>query len=95
MKRGEKASQDSCPGQGEKLGKGVSVWPAVPDHLLDFNPHEKTNPIRTILVHQGRKTGHRELREIHGVPFSQPVARRVARPVRLVVDRVPRLNTML
>jgi hypothetical protein len=24
----------------------------VPDHLLDFKPHEKTNPIRTILVHQ-------------------------------------------
>ena len=29
-----------------------SVWRAVPDHLLDFKPHEKTNPIRTILVHQ-------------------------------------------
>jgi len=24
----------------------------VPDGLLDFKPHEKTNPIRTILVHQ-------------------------------------------
>ena len=24
----------------------------VPDELLDFKPHEKTNPIRTILVHQ-------------------------------------------
>jgi hypothetical protein len=28
------------------------VWRAVPDALLDFRPHEKTNPIRTILVHQ-------------------------------------------
>src|SRR4029077_18623314 len=28
------------------------VWRAVPDHLLEFKPHEKTNPIRTILVHQ-------------------------------------------
>jgi uncharacterized damage-inducible protein DinB len=28
------------------------VWRAAPDHLLDFKPHEKTNPIRTILVHQ-------------------------------------------
>jgi hypothetical protein len=28
------------------------VWQAVPDTLLDFTPHEKTNPIRTILVHQ-------------------------------------------
>ena len=24
----------------------------MPDALLDFKPHEKTNPIRTILVHQ-------------------------------------------
>src|SRR5262249_217785 len=28
------------------------VWRAVPDGLLDFSPHEKTNPIRAILVHQ-------------------------------------------
>jgi uncharacterized damage-inducible protein DinB len=28
------------------------VWKAVPDDLLDFKPHDKTNPIRTILVHQ-------------------------------------------
>jgi hypothetical protein len=32
--------------------KTVSVWQAVQDDLLDFKPHEKTNPIRTILVHQ-------------------------------------------
>src|SRR5271170_7183624 len=32
--------------------KTVSVWRAVPDDLLDFKPHEKTNSIRTILVHQ-------------------------------------------
>jgi hypothetical protein len=28
------------------------VWRAVPDHLLDFKPHEKTNPIRPIMAHQ-------------------------------------------
>src|ERR1051326_7044994 len=28
------------------------MWRAVPDALLDFKPHEKTNPIRTIMVHQ-------------------------------------------
>ncbi len=28
------------------------MWHAVPDSLLDFKPHEKTNSIRTILVHQ-------------------------------------------
>src|SRR5208282_1631575 len=35
-----------------EANKTVSVWRAVPDSLLDFKPHEKTNPIRTILVHQ-------------------------------------------
>lgn len=35
-----------------ETNKTVSVWRAVPDALLDFKPHEKTNPIRTILVHQ-------------------------------------------
>jgi hypothetical protein len=30
----------------------VSVWRTVPDDLLDFKPHEKTNSIRIILVHQ-------------------------------------------
>src|SRR5262245_62626804 len=35
-----------------ETNKTASVWRAVPDGLLDFQPHEKTNPIRTILVHQ-------------------------------------------
>src|SRR5215472_14083274 len=35
-----------------ETNKTVSMWRAVPDNLLDFKPHEKTNPIRTILVHQ-------------------------------------------
>src|SRR5437660_8523345 len=35
-----------------EANKTVSVWRAVPDALLDFKPHEQTNPIRTILVHQ-------------------------------------------
>ena len=35
-----------------ETNKTVSVWRAVPDDLLDYKPHEKTNPIRTILVHQ-------------------------------------------
>src|SRR5438067_7647596 len=35
-----------------EANKTVSVWRAVPDNLLDFKPHEKVNPIRTILVHQ-------------------------------------------
>lgn len=35
-----------------EVNKTVSVWRSIPDTLLDFRPHEKTNPIRTILVHQ-------------------------------------------
>jgi uncharacterized damage-inducible protein DinB len=35
-----------------EVNKTVGVWRAVPDSLLDYRPHEKTNPIRTILVHQ-------------------------------------------
>ena len=33
-----------------EANKTVSVWRAVPDDLLDFKPHEKTNSIRTIRV---------------------------------------------
>jgi uncharacterized damage-inducible protein DinB len=35
-----------------ETNKTVSMWWTVQDRLLDFKPHEKTNPIRTILVHQ-------------------------------------------
>jgi uncharacterized damage-inducible protein DinB len=35
-----------------EVNKTVGVWRAVADGKLDFRPHEKVNPIRTILVHQ-------------------------------------------
>ena len=35
-----------------EANKTASVWRAVPEALLDFKPHEKTNTIRTIIVHQ-------------------------------------------
>jgi uncharacterized damage-inducible protein DinB len=35
-----------------ETNKTVSMWRAVPDDLLDFKPHIKTNTIRMILVHQ-------------------------------------------
>jgi hypothetical protein len=40
-----------------EANKTVSVWQAVPDDLLDFKPHEKTNTIRTILVSYPRQIG--------------------------------------
>jgi len=35
-----------------ETNKTVSVWRAVPEDLLEFKPHEKTNTIRAILAHQ-------------------------------------------
>lgn len=35
-----------------EVNKTASVWRSVPDGCLDFKPSEKTNTIRTILVHQ-------------------------------------------
>jgi hypothetical protein len=35
-----------------ETNKTASMWRAVPDEYLDFKPHEKTNTIRTIMVHQ-------------------------------------------
>ncbi len=35
-----------------EANKTVSMWRAIPEECLDFKPHEKTNTIRTILVHQ-------------------------------------------
>ena len=35
-----------------EANKTASMWRAVPDDVLDFTPHEKTNSIRTILIHQ-------------------------------------------
>lgn len=35
-----------------ECNKTASMWRAVPDDRLDFRPHEHTNTIRTILIHQ-------------------------------------------
>jgi uncharacterized damage-inducible protein DinB len=35
-----------------ETNKTVGMWRAVPEELLDFKPHEKTNTIRAILAHQ-------------------------------------------
>jgi uncharacterized damage-inducible protein DinB len=48
----ELAFQHVVTTYASEANKTVSVWRAVPNDLLDFKPHEKTNSIRTILVHQ-------------------------------------------
>ena len=35
-----------------ETNKTVSMWKAVPNDCLDFKPHEKSNAIRAIMVHQ-------------------------------------------
>ena len=35
-----------------ETNKTVSMWRAIHEDTLDFKPHEKTNSIRTILIHQ-------------------------------------------
>jgi uncharacterized damage-inducible protein DinB len=35
-----------------ETNKTASMWRAVPDDVLDYKPHEKSNTIRTILGHQ-------------------------------------------
>jgi uncharacterized damage-inducible protein DinB len=35
-----------------ETNKTVSMWRAIPDAILEFKPHDKTNSIRTIMVHQ-------------------------------------------
>jgi uncharacterized damage-inducible protein DinB len=35
-----------------ETNKTASMWRAIPDDLLEFKPHHKTNTIRAILVHQ-------------------------------------------
>ena len=35
-----------------ETNKTAGLWRAVPDDLLDYRPHERTNTVRSILVHQ-------------------------------------------
>jgi len=35
-----------------ETNKTASMWRAIPDELLDYQPHERTNTLRAILIHQ-------------------------------------------
>jgi hypothetical protein len=48
----EPVFQHAVTTYASEVNKTASVWRAVPDALLDFRPHDRTNAIRTILVHQ-------------------------------------------
>jgi uncharacterized damage-inducible protein DinB len=48
----EPVFQHAVSTYASEVNKTAGVWRAVPDALLDFKPHAKVNPIRTIFVHQ-------------------------------------------
>lgn len=48
----EPVFQHALDTYASEANKTASMWRAVPDRLLDFRPHPKVNPIRTILAHQ-------------------------------------------
>src|SRR3954469_1174527 len=84
-----------------EANKTVSVWRAVPDDLLDYKPHDKTNPIRTILVHQllserrffAQFVGTEEPPVDHLLPAGEKplVEAYIEKYVRLVKQRLPQL----
>lgn len=84
-----------------EANKTVSMWRAVPDVFLDFKPHEKTNPIRTILVHQllserrffAQFVGTQELPVEELLPTGEKptVAAYIEKYVGLVKGRLPEL----
>src|SRR5262245_13778760 len=84
-----------------ETNKTASVWRAVPDELLDYRPHEKTNTVRTILVHQllserrffARFVGTEEpaVEEILPPGEAPPVAAYLDRYVALARARLPQL----
>jgi uncharacterized damage-inducible protein DinB len=45
-------SQHLLATYASETNKTASVWRAVPEVLLDFRPHERTNTIRAIMAHQ-------------------------------------------
>lgn len=49
---GEPVFQHMLDTYVSETNKTASVWHAVPENLLDFQPAEKTNSIRAILIHQ-------------------------------------------
>ena len=54
-----------------ETNKTVSAWRAVPDNMLDFKPHEKTNSTRTILATSFSPSGVSSLSS--SAPRSRPL----------------------
>lgn len=72
-----------------EVNKTVGVWRAVPDDLLDFKPHEKVNPIRTILVHQllSERRFFAEFAGLEEPPVEELLPPGDAPPIRAYIDK--------
>jgi uncharacterized damage-inducible protein DinB len=85
-----------------ETNKTASVWRAVLEDLLDYKPHEKVNPIRTILVHQllserrffAQFVGTEEppVEELLPPAEKPPVAAHIEKYVDLAKRRLPQLT---
>ena len=83
-----------------EANKTVSMWRAVPDDKLDFKPHEKTNTIRAILVHQllserrffAQFVGTDIL--VHALELGPPVGRPVCEK-EIALERIELVQTLL
>src|SRR5215510_5443980 len=76
-----------------ECNKTASMWRAVPDACLEFRPHEQTNTIRTILVHQ-LLSERRFFAEFVGTqepPVDQLLPSGDAPPVSAYIDQYIRL----
>jgi uncharacterized damage-inducible protein DinB len=72
-----------------ETNKTASIWRAIPDELLDFRPHEKTNPIRAILVHQilSERRFFAQFVGIEEPPAEELLPRAEQPPVQAYVER--------
>jgi uncharacterized damage-inducible protein DinB len=97
----EATFQHALETYASETNKTASVWRAVPDDLLDFRPHEKTNTVRAILVHQlhsegrffGRFVGTQEppVEELLPPGEKPAVAAYIDKYVELARRRLPQL----
>src|SRR5438270_32119 len=76
-----------------EVNKTVSVWRAVPDDLLDFRPHDKTNTIRTIFVHQllSERRFFAQFAGLEEPPVEELLPAGEKPPVRAYIDQYVRL----
>jgi uncharacterized damage-inducible protein DinB len=72
-----------------EANKTVGVWRAIPEAVLDYRPHERTNSIRTILVHQllSERRFFAEFTGLDEPPIEELMPQGDAPPVQAYVEK--------